>query len=194
MLAIEKDIVKLCDEAIASGRSAFTFAGCLRINLAYHTKAGWAVVATVIDNAASKMLGDISVSIAMLCNMIEKRLGSGLRFSKPKIAPTPPDLGLTYIVESTAGPGPSTTTDVDQEACSRVVRYAKRDGRGTVTTNGWRLHLHQVDNRWLLEVADEIKLESREDLSRRHYQLGQLSETISHLLRSPVDVQKTSVG
>jgi len=194
MLTLEKDVAKLCTEALASGRSAFTYAMCLRVNLAFNKDAGWALVAVVIDAAMDKLLGDTAAGLMVLCSMIEKSIGNELHFAKPEIAPSPPGSGPAWLVRSTGGPKPGATTDVDLAACERVVRYAKRDGKGTVTTNGWRIHLHKNDDRWLLEADDQIRLETREDLSKRHYQLGQLHATLSRLLQAPIHMQKLEVG
>ena len=190
MSALLKDITKLCDEALASGRSAFTYALCIRVNLAYG-ETGWALVAVVIDIATNERLGDAAAGLPVLCRLIEERLGERLHFGKPERLRVPSEPGPTWLVRSSGGPKPGATMDVDLEACGRIVRYAKRDGKGTVTTNGWQLRLYKASGRWLLEVTDEVKLETWEDLSKRHYQLGQLSETISHLLRAPVEVRKT---
>lgn len=191
MSALLKDITKLCDEALASGRSAFTYAMCIRVNLVYKKDTGWVLIAVVIDTVMNESLGDAVAGLLVLCRLIEERLGAKLRFESPERIQAPGEPGPTWLVRSTGGPKPGATTDVDLEACGRIVRYAKRDGKGNVTSNGWQLLLRKSGSRWLLEVTDEVKLETREDLSKRAYQLGQLSETISQLLRAPVEVRKT---
>lgn len=191
MLAIEKDIAKVCDDALLTGRGVFTYAMYLRVNLVYKKSEGWTIIVVTMETPMAAMLRDgNSASLLMICSMIEKRLDSDLKFTTPEDAPTPHPTQSAWIVRSTGGPEPASTTEIDITACERIVRYARRDGQGKVTTGGWSLHLHKPDGRWLLEVAHVDRDETRDSISTKYYMLGQLKTTIMRLLRAPVDVQE----
>ena len=207
MMAIQKDVAKLCDDALKTGRGAFTYARYLRVNLVYASPKDegpapratfeWTIAAVVMDDPMKALLGDdesTKVGIRLLCSMIEEHLGDGLKFSAPERAPViAPDMPLTWIVRSSGGPKAKGSTQIDVDACERIVRYARRDGRGTVTSSGWQFRLHKLGGatyEWILEITpvDRGPDETRESISAKHYDLGQIQTTITRLLRAPVRV------
>ena len=199
-MAIQKDVQKLCDEALKSGRAAFTFAMYLRVNLAYQEAPnyrGWALIGVVMDSPMTTMLGDdddVRTSLMMFATMVEKHLGQHLKFETPERAPMPPGAPISWLVRSTGGPKPEATTEIDRKACERIVRHAKRDGRGKVTTSGWNLQLRKQGRvegaRWHLTISHVNRPETRESLSRKYYEVGHIKVTIALLLGETIDADE----
>lgn len=203
-MRLEKDIAKLCDEALSSGRAAFTYATYLRVNLAYKDDAayrGWALVGVVMSGPMTRMLGSdetTTTNLRLLCDLIAKRLGSDLVFKKPKKTPAPDPSSPTWLVQSTGGPKSTTAITIDVDACERIARYARRDSRGEVTANGWRLRLRKPTpdeareyvDRWVLEATLVNATQDREVISARQFDLGQLETTIGRMLRQPIVVRR----
>ena len=190
MTTLEKDVAKLCDAALLTGRGVFTYATHLRVNLVYKTGEGWVIVGVLMAGPTTTLLGgdgEETVGLQMLADRIQQRLGSDLRFGTPELDRK----YRAWIVKSTGGPKPTKTMEVDVEACERLVRYAKRDGRGEVTAEGWRLRLTKQGD-WLLDVSHVDRTETRESLSTKHFALGLMEVAVARLLRQPVRVQKPS--
>ena len=199
-MALEKDVRKLCDDALKSGRAAFTYAMYLRVNLAYQEAPnyrGWALIGVLMDGPMTAMLsGDEAtrINLTMLATMVEKHLGQDLKFQLPEKAPMLPGASVSWLVRSMRGPKPGATTEIDRAACERIVRYAKRDGRGKVTTAGWDLQLRKQGRtegaRWRLTINHADRPETRESLSRKYYELGHIRVAIALLLGEAIDADE----
>ena len=196
MLSLKKDVAKLCDDALRTGRAAFTYAMYLRVNLAYSTNEGWRLIGVVMNGQPmTAMLGgdnETRVSLAMLCSMVEEHLGQDLHFAAPQKVQMPPGQPSSWLVGSSGGPEAAGTSQVDYEACERLARFARRDGQGQVVTSGWKLRLHKPGGRWTLDVEHLERTETRESISRKYADLGGIEATLGILLKSPVHADRPS--
>lgn len=188
MLAVETDIAKLCADALRGGCGVFTYAGHLRVYLVYRREVPtWALAVVPMRGIAAPLLDAGAPDIAwLLCSFVEQRLGGGLRFDSPRRVT---DSGITsWVALGTGGPSAAANATIDEEACRRLVRYAKRDGRGVVVVAGWQLCLARRDGRWHLDVAHADRSDTPEMVSDKHYALAALRAMVDRFVGTTVEV------
>lgn len=103
MHSLGADVKKLCADALAHGRAAFTYATFIRVNLAYERNR-WFVVVLPMESRLRAAMGDAGIrgNARLLGGLIAEELGQGLAFDEPK---TVTQFGRTgYLMIGTGGP------------------------------------------------------------------------------------------